>query len=194
VSSPFKPRGGIVTVSASPASFEPAEFAAPVGRRVRITTLLGFALVPAIIVADLVLALVLRAPPRQLWVMALAPLVGLAVVLPTALFAQVCGYRLTREELLVLRRNRQNHFPLDGLQSVEVDREAMAWSLKIFGNDGLGAITGRFRNRKLGAYQAFVTDRDHAVVLRWPGRCLVISPDRPDEFATEVRRRAGLPR
>jgi hypothetical protein len=62
------------------------------------------------------------------------------------------------------------------------------------GNDGLGAISGRFRSKRLGWFRAYVTDGERAVVLRWPDRCVVISPDQPSWFIETVRKRAGLSR
>jgi hypothetical protein len=67
-----------------------------------------------------------------------------------------------------------------------------AW--KVHGNDGLGAVAGRFRNKRLGAFRAYLTDTEHAVVLRWPDRCLVISPQQDSFFLEAVRKRAGLRR
>jgi hypothetical protein len=192
VSSPFNRRGGIVFVSSSPSRIEPVEFAAPVGRRVRLVSWFCSILVGGLAIVALAVVMGSRASVRPIWPAVLAPVVTTAIMVSVAWFSQVRGYLLTKDELLVHRRNRETRFTLDGLQSVSVDREAMAWSVKIFGNDGLGAITGRFRNKRLGAYQAFVTDRTRAVVLRWPDRCLVVSPDRPDEFAAAVRLRAGL--
>lgn len=173
---------------------KPVDFAAPIGRRVRLVTRFCLIVIGSLAVVAVTFLIGKGGDARQSWQPTLAPVLAAAVIIPIMLYSRVQGYRLTEHELQVLRRNRQNRFALDGLQGVDVDPKAMAWSIKIFGNDGLGAITGRFRNRKLGAYQAFVTDLDRAVVLRWPGRCLVVSPDRPEEFATEVRRRAGLGR
>jgi hypothetical protein len=64
----------------------------------------------------------------------------------------------------------------------------------MWGDDGLGAVTGRFRSRRLGAFRACLTDAEHAVVLRWPDRCLVISPQQHSFFVEAVRKRAGLSR
>lgn len=172
------------------------EFAAPVGRRVRAVTWLAAGLILAFVLVDLALVLTVanRLPRASQWAMILAPLIGFVVLVPVYFHAQVHGYRLTEDELQVLRRGRQNRFSLAGLESVEFDRHAMDWSFKVFGNDGLGAITGKFRNRKLGGYEALVTDRERTVVLRWADRCLVVSPDRADEFVAAVRARAGLRR
>jgi hypothetical protein len=173
---------------------EPVEFGAPIGTRVRVLTLLSLAIVPLAMLFNLGLRSWLHLPPKTLLPMVLAPTIALAILLPVGFFQRVLKYRLTATELEVLRPRRVNRFPIAQLESVEADPRAMEWSLKVIGNDGLGAITGQFRNRKLGAYRALVTDRDRAVVLRWPDRTLVVSPDRPHDFVDELRLRAGLRR
>lgn len=193
MSDPFRPRIGVVLNPAAPARPpEPAEFGAPVGGRVRFITWLCVAVIAGAMVLDVALAFGLHLPVKSRWAMVLAPLAGVLVVVPVFLFSQVLGYRVGGGELAAVRRGRLTRFKLDGLQGVEVDPEAMKFSVKIFGNDGAGAITGRFRNLRLGAYEALVTDRARSVVLRWPDRCLVVSPDRPAEFAAAVRAHAGL--
>ena len=195
MSNPFGRRGGIIVGSPPPAKHdEPVEFAAPVGRRVRLVT--GSCLLVVGILAVIAVAFIVGGvgPVQRSWPATLAPVIAAAVMVPIMLYSRVLGYRLTEHELQVLRIRRVNRFAFDGLQGVEVDPKATAWSIKTFGNDGLGAMVGRFRNRKLGAYRAFVTDLGRTVVLRWPGCCLVVSPDRPEEFAAEVRLRAGLGR
>lgn len=173
---------------------EPVEFAAPIGTRVRVATLLSLAIVPAAILFNLAFRQWFNLPPRTFWPMLLAPTVGIVVIVPIWIFQRILKYRVTATGLEVVRYRRINRFDLDKLESVECDPRAMEWSLKIFGNDGLGAITGRFRNRKLGPYEALVTDRSQAVVLRWPEKTVVVSPERPHDFADAVRARAGLRR
>lgn len=170
----------------------PVEFGAPIGRRVKAVTWLVAAVIGGAIALNLVLGFGLNLPVKSLWAMGLAPLAGLLVAVPVCLYSQVLGYRVSGGELIAVRRRRLTRFKLQGLQGVEVDPEAMKFSVKVFGNDGAGAITGEFRNRRLGDYEALVTDRDRAVVLRWPTRCLVVSPDRPADFVAAVRVHAGL--
>jgi hypothetical protein len=193
MSNPFRPTGGFI-LPPPPKPRGPADFGAPVGGRVRFTTRLVFAIVGLMAVVQVVIAWLARMPRHDAWVLALAPVIAAAIIVPVAMLSQVRGYRVTPEALIVLRRNRENRFPLAGLRSVEADPLAMQWSFKLWGNDGLGAVTGKFRNKKLGTYEALVTDRGRAVVLRWPDRCLVVSPDRPEEFVAAVRTRAGLTR
>jgi hypothetical protein len=62
----------------------------------------------------------------------------------------------------------------------------MKSSLRTFGNGGIFSISGWFYRKGFGAYRAFVTDPRQTVVLRFPSRRVVLSPDDPEGFAKEV--------
>ena len=109
--------------------------------------------------------------------MALLPL---AIVVGGILFT-IRGYTVTPDAFWTTR------LPLAGLHSAQVEPEAMRWSIRTFGNGGLFAFTGWFRNTTLGAYRAFVTDPHRTVVLHFTGRTVVVSPSTPEEFVRDVR-------
>lgn len=171
--------------------FEPLRFDAPIGLRVRVVTVLVFVLLALIGFMPAILEGVSgrHAPIRLEW---LGPTIALPIAGGAWLLAIVREYRLVGDELHVVRLGRVNRYPLAGLTQIEANREAMAHAWKKWGNDGLGAITGRFHSKRLGTFEAVVTDAEHAVVLRWPGRTLVISPDREAYFVEAARERAHL--
>lgn len=116
-----------------------------------------------------------------------APVLGFLVVVPPlvvagALLFVVRGYEIEGASLHVRRLLWNTRIPLEGLQRAWHDPEAMRGSLRIFGNGGLFAISGLFRNRSLGNFRAFVTQPDRAVVLRTASRVIVISPAEPRAF------------
>jgi hypothetical protein len=108
------------------------------------------------------------------------------LLLGATAFFMIRGYRLTAQTLLVQRLGWQTALSLDDLQSAEVDPEAMRRSLRTFGNGGLFCVAGHFWNRKLGAYRAFATDPQRAVVLRFSNRTVVVTPDRPETFVAMI--------
>jgi hypothetical protein len=75
---------------------------------------------------------------------------------------------------------------LAGLQSASYEPRAMRWSLRTFGNGGFFSFSGFYRNRRLGAYRAFVTDLKRTVVLRFLTRTIVVSPAAPEQFVLDV--------
>ena len=166
-------------------------FAAPVGPRVRVVTLAVFLALALLTLANLLWPPV-HGGEETFWPALLGPAVALPIAVPLLLWACVRGYRLVGGELHVVRLGRVNRFALDGLLGAEPDHAALDGAWKIWANDGLGAVTGRFGHKRLGRFDALVTDGRCAVVLRWPDRCLVVSPDRPREFAAACRERAGL--
>jgi hypothetical protein len=163
--------------------------AAPLGTRVRIATL--FSMVAPVVAVVVGYTLMLRErtpPPWPVWAgMPFLPFLIAAIWH----FSRVRGYRLVGNELRVERAWRTLRFPLDHLTEVTPDRAAMRWALKLHGNSGLGVIAGRYRSKRLGSFRAYLTDPEHAVVLRWPDRCLVISPSQPTWFIEAVRKRTG---
>jgi hypothetical protein len=172
-------------------SFAPA----PACGRVRFMTALSFCIVFA--VAALCITMAARDMDHQAaWAtgiaMTLAPGLGLLIVVLIWLGARVRAFRLVGAELIVDRRFHKPRFALAGLESIVLDRSAMEGAWKQIGNDGLGAIAGRFRSKKLGTFRVYLTNPENAVVLRWPGQTLVVSPDRSFEFIEAVRERAGL--
>lgn len=118
----------------------------------------------------------------------LSPFVILAIC---SLFT-VRGYTVSTNRLVVHRLGWSNAIELTGLLSAEYVPGAMHGSLRTLANGGLFAFVGNFHNPDLGAYRAYVTDGMKAVVLRFAGKTIVVSPDRPEEFIAAVTS-AGTP-
>jgi hypothetical protein len=102
-----------------------------------------------------------------------------------ALFT-VRGYTVTADAILVHRLLWTTRLPLAGLQSAQLEPNAMRWSIRTFGNGGFFSFSGFYRNKLLGAYRAFVTDRNQTVVLRYSGHTIVVSPSSPEKFTQEL--------
>jgi hypothetical protein len=98
-------------------------------------------------------------------------------------------FELTDEAIIIRRSFWTNRIPLAKIESAEVDGRACERAWKTMGNDGLFAMHGRFRSKRLGKFQAYVTDPANAVVLRVPGDTIVISPEQPRQFVNELNRR-----
>jgi Bacterial PH domain len=112
-------------------------------------------------------------------------LLPLLVILISALFT-VRGYSISNRELGIHRLIWTTQVSLQGLQGAYFDPNATHRSIRIFGNGGFFSFTGYFRNKELGSYRAFMTDRRRAVVLRFASSVIVISPDRPEDFVNTM--------
>ena len=150
------------------------EFKAPGGRLLKGVSFGIIALITAVSIWS--------ATEEQAWWPLLLPATLLA-----ALPFMVRGYAVADRQLVIKRPGWKTVFPLEHLQSVEAVPNAMKGSIRLFGNGGLFSFTGLYRNKKLGSIRAFVNDLNRTVVLRFPERTIVVSPDDPDGFVEEVR-------
>jgi hypothetical protein len=128
-------------------------------------------------------------PPKLDFARFTAGVLPLVVVLGCLPFL-VRGYVLTERELVIQRLGWTNRWPLAGLTAAEVDPDALKKSIRLWGNGGLFSFCGWFRNKKLGLYRIFGTDPKRSVVLKFVGRTIVLTPDKPEEFVVAIRRRA----
>jgi hypothetical protein len=116
----------------------------------------------------------------------------LAIVLLGLIFS-VRGYSVMEGSVVVHRLGWATRFPLQDIRDVEFQPHAMMGSIRTFGIGGFFASIGRFRNTTLGPYRAYATDGERSVVLGLAGGAkVVVTPDRPMDFAELVRSRAGL--
>jgi len=115
-------------------------------------------------------------------------ILSLPLFLILALPFMIRGYVVSEGMLVIRRLGWETKIPLDNLQSLDVIPHAMHGAIRLFGNGGLFSITGLYRSKALGNFRAFVTDLNHTVVLHFPGRTVVISPDDPTEFIDAVKR------
>lgn len=156
-------------------------FRAPWGALLKVMTSLSV----FILVGVAVVGVCVGPRGNVLWIlgMVVIPLLMLVV----AAFFTIRGYALAGDTLLVQRLGWNSKVDLSDLTSVEIDPQAMIRSIRTFGNGGMFCFAGAFHNKKLGSYRVFATDPKRSVVLKCTKRVVVVTPDRPEEFAAKIR-------
>lgn len=101
------------------------------------------------------------------------------IVLWLSILFIVRGYTVDSSGLSVKRLLTATRIPLMELRRVWADANVCKGSVRVFGNGGLFSFSGWFYSRRLGRYRLFATDFRNAVVLRFPDRAVVISPETP---------------
>jgi hypothetical protein len=109
----------------------------------------------------------------------------LALLIGTAL-CTVRGYSITPDAILIHRLGWNTRLPRQGLESAEYQPGVLRHSIRTFGNGGLFSFTGWYYNRTLGSYRAFATDIHRTVVLRLRGKIMVLTPDEPEDFVSDL--------
>jgi len=158
-------------------------FEAPWGISVRVVTLLSTAFTIGLLY---VLVTMVLSSSR---VLGRTTLFGAILLLSYfgCLVFSIRGYTLSGNTLRIQRLLTVKEIDLHGLEAVEYDPDAMKWSWCIFCNRGIFAITGFLSNQKLGTYKALATDPKRAVVLRFPKKTVVITPDKPEIFIARLQ-------
>ena len=123
-----------------------------------------------------------KPPPGMLGCVVLLPLV---ILFGCALFT-IRGYSIASDCILVHRLLWATRLPRAGLESVQVEPNAMRGSIRTFGNGGAFSFTGFYYNKPLGSYRAYVTDPRRTVVLRYAKRRVVLSPATPEDFVHDL--------
>jgi hypothetical protein len=119
--------------------------------------------------------------PISVWIALLMLLMPLG-----AAFFTVRSYAFDGPVLVIERLLWTTRVPLQGLLSATAEERGMSGSIRTCGNGGMFSFTGWYWSRRLGAYRAYVTDLRRPVVLRMADRTVVVSPDRPEEFARDA--------
>lgn len=151
----------------------------------------GIVVMVFVVIVAIQAAVMPRRSMTDYWISVAAPLVGVPIVCAVWWFARIRELRLEGDELVIVGPGFPVRFSLAELESIEPDRDPMAGARKRRGNDGLGAVSGLFRSKKLGDFRAHLTDRERGVVLRAAAGTLVVSPAQPVIFIDAVRRRAA---
>lgn len=149
-----------------------------------------------------------RAPwSWKLWTVTLAAGGGLAIGLavsgslwvrvlllgpwPVVLAFSVWGYSVQDGQVFVHHPGWATRLDLAGLQAVEAAPGIMRGSTMTFANGGLFGFVGHFRNGTLGAYRAYATKGENAVVLYLLENPVVVTPDDPAAFVEVVETETG---
>ncbi len=96
------------------------------------------------------------------------------------------GYVITSDSIIVKQLGWSKKFDLDKLKSIKFDPNAMAASVRTFGNGGIFSYVGRFSNNSLGSYRAYATNPSLSVILYFKDETIVLTPDRPEYFVSSI--------
>ena len=102
------------------------------------------------------------------------------------------GYRLAPDGVRVERRARSTVIPYRRIRGVDRVPRSVA-GLSMFGSQGVFGRFGTFWNMRLGFYRLYVTNRNAVVWLATDDGWVGLSPDRPEEFAGQLRSRMVNP-
>jgi hypothetical protein len=158
-------------------------FKAPWATSLSIMTFIGI----AILLGCAVIGINTGPNDNATWILSMTGF-PVAIIVGT-MFFMVRGYQIESNELIIQRLGWVTRIDLTQLISVEHNPKAMERSIRTFGNGGLFCFSGSFRNKQLGSYRAYATDPGQSVVLTFPDKKIVVTPDRVEEFVVGIDKR-----
>ncbi len=168
---------------------QPHVFNAPWSNTLKFITGLSM----GIFIACVLIGLLTGPRGAMVWTLSMIAIPGIFMVIMP--FFAITGFSLSPGTLHINRPGRQTNVPLENLKSAEFVPDAMKHSIRILGNGGLFAFTGKYRNKKLGNYTAFVTDPGRCIVLTYylpikqQEKKIVVSPGDTQRFLSEIKNR-----
>lgn len=92
-------------------------------------------------------------------------------------------YSIENRTLIIHRLYRNVHIDTRQIQSVEkITRADLRGALRKFGNGGIFGYTGRFYKRNIGNMSWYATNLDNAVLLTFPSRKILLTPENVDSL------------
>jgi len=166
---------------------------APMGRRVVLPTVFTAAFFVVSIGVNMFFTLPKMKPHTPVWKKVEATCAPFGGALVTLFFflrqrSKVSEFKIEENELVLGSKK----YPLQGVTDVYRDRGLLKGARRVWGNGGLGAITGFFRSKKLGKFHVFMTGTENAVVVLWPDKAVAVSPADPEFFIFSAQKAAGL--
>lgn len=169
-------------------------YRAPLSKTVRIMTCITNIILLAIFIAFILMGyLQIRSGDIMGWI-----LIATAIISPLASTAALWApksYRIGDSEIYVHKIIGDEKLPIDNIRSIELwdYRDVFRYAIRVFGSGGYYGAFGSFAGGKLSSFKALVTNDGTLIVLRMKkGEPVVISPENPSEFASELCEKSGV--
>jgi len=100
---------------------------------------------------------------------------------------RIRSYEVTSGNLVIKVGFGEKVFPLRDLESVQVQEKPFAGVRKEMGVGGVWSYYGRFRSPRLGGFLAYATSTSSGVLLSWPDKKVLVTPQDAAQFMQAAR-------
>lgn len=114
----------------------------------------------------------------------------LFIGITSALFL-IRGYRITNEAIQILHLGWATSLKIKDLTDVELVPFEARNGIGLLGIWGIYSFTGLAQNSAYGIHRRYLTNRIHAVALKFGKKTVVVSPDVPEKFIKLLRSHIG---
>jgi hypothetical protein len=98
-------------------------------------------------------------------------------------------YEINSGNLIVKTGFSEQAFSLQGLESARVQERPFAGARKVAGMGGVWSYYGSFRSSSLGEFHAYAGSTSSGVLLSWPDKKVLVTPEDSAGFIAAARPR-----
>ena len=156
-------------------------FAAPWDRRLRIATRAVVAFLCVEFIGITVVLFLTNTQRTALAVGTMFCVMNALIIAFTSSYAPR-GFLVDETGVTVVRKISPVHIERNAIRRVtHIEADRFMKSTRVWGNGGLFGYYGSFRNKALGNFKMFATNRGNGILIEGD-TTYVITPERPDEF------------
>lgn len=100
---------------------------------------------------------------------------------------RIRSYGINSGNLVVNLGFSKKIFPLSGLQSASLMKRPFSGARKDMGSAGVWSYYGSFSSANLGAFSAYATTGARGVLLVWPDKKVLVTPDDAERFIQSAK-------
>jgi hypothetical protein len=100
---------------------------------------------------------------------------------------RITSYEISSGNLVVHLGFGKKIFPLSGLQNISLEESPFSGARKNAAMAGVWSYCGVFNSAKLGEFHAYATDTSRGVLLTWPDKKVLVTPQDATSFVQSAR-------
>ena len=161
-------------------------FAPVVSKQIWVTTLVASAVLLGVAILLLILAYKCRTRVPINYVLLVNGIIPLLLLVGSTAF-RIRSYEINSSQLVVHLGLGSKNFSLSGLQDVQIVERPFAGARREMGIGGLWSMYGLFRSPERGAFSAYAGNTASGVLLIWPDKKILVTPENASNFVQSVR-------
>lgn len=111
----------------------------------------------------------------------------LLLLAATSFGLRISSYEIDSGNLVVHLGFTKKIFPLSGLRNASIEERPFAGATKDAASAGVWSYCGSFSSGKLGAFSAYATTSARGVLLVWPDKKVLVTPEDAERFVQSAK-------
>jgi hypothetical protein len=152
-----------------------------VSRQIMLTTLLSSAILLVVGLLLIYLSNQYRGKGPTRYIILASGCLALFFLLGSTTF-RIKSYQIESGNLVIHFGMGKKLFPLNRLTEARIEQNPFSGARRVMGIGGLWCMYGSFSSERLGDFTAYASGTSQGVLLTWPDKKVLVTPDEPERF------------